>query len=306
VSDGSGLTRREILAGLGTVGLVAGGPSVARALRGEPPFVAYTVAQSDSGGPDLRVAWYELYNGTREEDSARFTDGATLEGTSESFNRSAAAGEFVDRTGPRRVDAGPAIRLSNVLPGDEGALVVGLVADADVRVWLRVAAPPVDGRSRPLSAGYLENGLREPERAAGDATADAGELQDALAVKFWYDNGSLGGCDGALAASEDLVTLASSLGTAEGTFDEVASGFSSGVALDFGLLDSDCLPANTPRCVSFRWALPPGTGNDAQGDSVAFDVEFGATACDETVNPFGPTASDADGATGTGASGGAR
>jgi hypothetical protein len=286
------LTRRQILAGLGAVGVVAGVPRAARALRGDPPFTAYTVAQTD--GPDLRVAWYEYdtTDGSRIEDSARYTPGATLEATNESFAGAAAAGEFVDRTGPDAVDAGPAIRFGNVLPGDGGALVIGLLTDADARIWLRLSAPPdADGRARTLAETYLENGVNEPERVAGD-TDPEGDLQDALGVRLWYDNGLTGGCDGRVGLGESFVSRASSL-DADGTFGEVAPGLADGVALDFGLLDGACLPAGTQRCLSLRWALPAETGNEVQGDSLAFDLRFRATACDDDRNPFAPAGGSA-------------
>jgi hypothetical protein len=286
------LTRRQILAGIGAVGVVAGVPRAARAIRGDPPFTAYTVAQTD--GPDLRVAWYEYEttDGRRIEDSARHTSGATLDATNESFTEAAAAGEFVDRTGSDAVDAGPAIRFGNVMPGDGGALVIGLLTDADARIWARIAAPPDDdGRPRTLAETYLENGVNEPERLAGDADA-AGDLQDALGVRFWYDNGLTDGCDGRVGVGESVVTLASSL-DADGTFGEVAPGLADGVALDFGLLDSACLPAGTQRCLSLRWSLPADTGNEVQGDSLAFDLSFRATACDDDRNPFVPAGGSA-------------
>ena len=287
MTDKSQITRRTALASLGAVGLAAVGPRVVRGLRGEPPFTRYTFAQS--AGPDLRIVWYELYNGEYQEDSNRFTSGPPLSNTSESFNDSAKAGRFVDTTADaegKAVNAGPVISLSNVLPGDEGVLVIGLLAeDADARVWFRVSLDET-----------AENGLYEPERVDGDTTETDGELQDALDVRLWYDNGMFGGCNGQLDASEAFVTGLSTLGDADGRLAAVADGTEDGLVLDFGPLDSGCLPTGVERCVSFAWAIDPAVDNTAQTDSVAFDVEFATVACDDDTNPFA-AGSDGDAST---------
>ncbi|MEF8818829.1 MAG: hypothetical protein V5A31_10195 [Haloferacaceae archaeon] len=279
------ITRRQVLAGLGAVGLVAAGPRLVRAARGEPAFTRYTLAQSTTGGPDLRIAWYETYNGDYQEDSGRFTGGPGLQPTNSSFDAAAEAGRFVDTTADAEgeaVGAGAVVDLGNVMPGDEGAVVVGLLADAaDATVWfrLRLDATP-------------ENGLVEPERTAGDATDAVGELQDAVRVALWYDDSTLGGCNGETDGSEGFVTSLSSLGDLDGTLADVADATESdepadeGVRLDFDLLGSGCLPANTQRCVGFRWAVPASVANEVQTDGVSFALEFATVPCGEATNPF--------------------
>mgnify|MGYP000270533228 CR=1 FL=1 len=273
------ITRRQVLAGLGAVGLVAAGPRLVRAARGGPAFTRYTLAQSTNGGPDLRIAWYETYNGVYQEDSDRFTGGPGLQPTEASFNESARAGRFVDTTSDvegEAVGAGAVVDLGNVLPGDEGTVVVGLLADAaDATVWfrLRLDATP-------------ENGLVEPERTAGDTSDQVGELQDAVAVSLWYDTGSLTGCDGRLNGGESFVTGLSTLGDLDGSLVDVADDTEDGIALDFDLLGSGCLPANTQQCVGFRWAIPESVGNAVQTDGVSFALEFATVPCDESTNPF--------------------
>ncbi|MFC6989070.1 hypothetical protein ACFQJD_10785 [Haloplanus sp. GCM10025708] len=230
--DSPRLSRRTLLAGLGTVGLVATGPGVVRALRGQPPYANYTYAQTTEDGPDLRVAWYETYNGEYREDSNRFTDGEKLENTSDSFNESATAERFVDRTGPNQVDAPPVVDLPNVHPGDSGTLVLGLLAEnADARVWLRLAA-----------AEFRENRLTEPEIVDADTTDDVfgsdgslvtggGELQEYVDVRLWYDTGVLDtgmvvGCNGVYdAAVESLVALpeTSASPRADGTLTDLSA-----------------------------------------------------------------------------------
>ncbi|WP_423751717.1 hypothetical protein [Salinirarus marinus] len=295
--DSPRLSRRTLLAGLGTVGLVATGPGVVRALRGQPPYANYTYAQTTEDGPDLRVAWYETYNGEYREDSNRFTDGEKLENTSDSFNESATAERFVDRTGPNQVDAPPVVDLPNVHPGDSGTLVLGLLAEnADARVWLRLAA-----------AEFRENRLTEPEIVDADTTDDVfgsdgslvtggGELQEYVDVRLWYDTGVLDtgmvvGCNGVYdAAVESLVALpeTSASPRADGTLTDLSAdaALGEGGGLDFGLLDDGCLPVGRERCLGLEWRVAPDVGNVIQTDSVAFTIEFGVTTCDDTNNPF--------------------
>lgn len=276
------LTRRQVLAGLGAVGLVAVGPRLVRAARGEPAFTRYTLAQSTAGGPDLRIAWYETYNGEYQEDSSRFTAGDALAPTNESFETAAAAGRFVDTTSDVEGEAaspGAVVDLGNVVPGDEGTVVVGLLADAtDATVWfrLRIDATP-------------ENGVVEPERAApanDDPASTVGELQDALEVSLWYDNSVMGGCNGRVDGGESLVTGLSTLGDLDGPLARVASDTDEGVRLDFDLLGSGCLPADEQQCVGLRWAIPASVGNEIQTDGVSFALEFATVPCDSVVNPF--------------------
>ena len=270
MTHGSPLTRRKLLAAIGGVGLLAAGPRVVGAMGHDPAFTRYTYAQST--GPNLRVAWYERYNGTLTEESNRFTDGAPLTNDSDSFNASGDAGRFVDVTGSDAVAAGPVLSIPNAQPGDEGLLLIGLRAEgADARAWLSIEA-----------SEFAENSLVEPERAAGDTTTDAGELQHHVDVECWYDTGRLGvgGCNGRRDFSEEAVVAA-------GTLAEVSDALAGGVPLTFGLVDDPCIDAETQRCLALRWRIDPSVTNVIQSDSARLDIAFAATACDETTNPFG-------------------
>lgn len=272
---GSPLTRRKLLAAIGGVGLLAVGPRVVGALGHDPAFTQYTYAQST--GPNLRVAWYERYNGTLAEESNRFTDGAPLTNDSDSFNASGDDGRFVDVTGPDAVAAGPVLSIPNAQPGDGGLLLIGLRADgADARAWLSIEAYE-----------FAENSLTEPERTGGDGTTDgtatdAGELQDYVDVECWYDTGRLGvgSCNGRRDFSEEAFV-------ASGTLAEVSDALSGGVPLTFGLVGDPCIDAGTQRCLALRWRIDPSVTNVIQSDSARLDIAFAATACDETTNPFG-------------------
>jgi hypothetical protein len=272
------ITRRQALAGLGAVGLVAVAPRAVRAARGEPPYTRYTLAQSGAG-PDLRVAWYETYNGVYQEDSDG-AGGPGLQPTNESFAAAAADGRFVNTEADNPEDAvgGAVVDVGDVLPGDEGRVVVGLLAeDADATVWFRVTV-----------SATPENGRYEPERTDGDTTDDVGELQDALEVSVWYNNGFAGGCNTSLDAIEGERSLP---GLSAGDDEPVslataAAATAGGVPLDFGLLEGGCLPADTERCLGFRWAFPETADNTTQTDGVSFALEFATVPCGETLNPF--------------------
>lgn len=269
MTHGSPLTRRDILAAIGGVGLLAAGPRVASALRQEPSFTQYTYAQSD--GPDLRVAWYERYNGVLQEESNRFTGGDPLTNSADSLNESGDAGRFVDVTGTDAVATGPVLSIPDAQPGDEGLLLIGLRAeDAPARAWLSITA-----------YDFAENSLVEPERAAGDTDADD-ELQDYVDVAVWYDTGrfGVGGCNGARDFTEEAVVAA-------GTLAEVGAALDGGVALDFGLVGDACIDEGTQRCLALRWRIDPAVTNVIQSDSASLDIAFAATTCEDTTNPFG-------------------
>jgi hypothetical protein len=256
------LSRRRLLNGLGVAGLATVAGVRVRAAR--PSFARYTLAQSAEGGT-LRVAWYEEYNG-RVVDS---TDGATTNATT----------VLDPDDGPAYVEGAPGavVDLGNVLPGDEGLLVVGLEAvEADLNVWFR-----------PTLTANDENGQPEPEVVAEGVDADGvGELGGAMDVDLWFDNGPFGPCDGSRGALEPAVETA--VGDAVGPFTDVVDDFGDGVLLPFSGAANcpDALPGGASRCVGFAWSLADDVGNAVQTDSLAFSLEFVATDCGEDANPF--------------------
>lgn len=253
------LNRRQVLAGLGAVGFLTVGAGLGVGRR--PNFTRYTYAQTvgDTNDAVLRVAWYESYNGTVQE-----TQTGTADGT-EDVNATLDPG-----TDPAFVEeaSGPVISLPNVMPGDEGRLLVGLQAVTEpTKVWFR-----------PTLTATAENGINEPERRAGDTTdgADGGELQDAVGVRIFRDNGvaGVGACDGSRMIGEDWLT------SGEPTLATVDADFTDGVQL------VDCLQPDGTYCLGLEWQIPADWGNEIQGDSVEFALEFVGLPCSETCNPF--------------------
>ncbi|WP_435117896.1 hypothetical protein [Halolamina sp. C58] len=171
-------------------------------------------------------------------------------------------GTVVDRGGD---SDGPVLDVETAQPGDSGTVAfrVTPATDQSVRVWFSLV----------LTANN-ENGWNEPERIAGDATADRGELADALEVSAWYDTGSfgvseLGGCDGDLDASETTLV--------DGSLVDADAALAEGVSLG-----GDCLGPTSGVCVGISWSLPGSVGNRIQGDSVETSLSFTVEPCDET------------------------
>ncbi len=157
---------------------------------------------------------------------------------------------------------GPVLDVGNAQPGDSGTVAFRVTPDTDqnARVWFSLA----------LTANS-ENGRNEPERSAGDATGDRGELADALDVAVWYDTGSLGvlglgGCDGDRDAAETTLV--------NGSLVEADEALADGVPLG-----GDCIASDGGVCVGVSWSLPAETGNRIQGDSVATSLSFTVGSC---------------------------
>ncbi|WP_246989039.1 hypothetical protein [Halorientalis marina] len=262
------LTRRKLLGtiGIGTLGVgVLGG-------HGGPEFSHYTYAATgDLDDRRVRVAWYERYNGDFRENQAGTT--ASLDETLDPDQAPAYVTEATYVTDA----SGPVLSVGDVLPGDEGVLVVGLeaVADADF------VPEPVDVWFRATVTGDDESGINGPEAAAGDTTVDDGELDEELLVEGWKDGSPLGSCDGTKQFDEDLegpLVARAPLSEAFGATSDAGSAT--------GLLGLTGLDPGQSRCVALAWTFTyDAATNRSQGDSVAFDVAFGAVPVD-SESPF--------------------
>lgn len=197
--------------------------------------VAYQSSTTTGSDPSVRVNWRETYNGS------------------------------VLESGDETVD-GPVLNIGNAQPGDSGTLAFQVTPEtsdggANVRFSLALT-------------GNDENGRNEPERTAGDTTADRGELADALDVAAWYDTGSfgvsgLGGCDGDRDTAETTLV--------DGSLVDADAALAEGVPLG-----GDCLDPDSTVCVGLSWSLPRSVGNRIQGDSVETSLSFTVEPCDET------------------------
>ena len=133
----------------------------------------------------------------------------------------------------------------------------------------------------------LENGQTEPE--ADDPDDTAGETND--------DDGELVDAVQVEIAyvDEDAYTDDQYEGLTggeqvffEGTLREALAAVEAGLELDADLSTlevRDCFPNSTSAYVRFRWELPADHGNDVQSDSVLFDLGFYAEQCRHNDDP---------------------
>lgn len=241
------LTRRRLL-GTATAGglLYASASLVTQVSATAPTHTHYTYAQTDADGtdsggtdPSLQIAWRQEYNGEIVHESPGNA------AHNETDNWSGSPIEVAEGTSPT-------IDESNLLPGDEGWLHVGLSPDIDeadetdeVAAWFR------------------------------PRLTNEGRLADVIEVELWYDTGisGIGGCDGE-----------------NGIGDEsIGSGSLRGVFTDNTLLNGvrlACLGADERLCLGFTWHLPETVGNDYQGAGVSFALDFGLTYCADETSPF--------------------
>lgn len=236
MTPGPSVSRRRLLRDLGIAGVATSSLAFVTS-RGSVAYTESAVTQTEAGA-DLRIEWAETYNGSVLESGATDPDPET-----------------------------PIVSLTNVLPGDEGTLAL--------RVTMETASPADQTYAITMLSelvGEAENGVTEPEAKAGDVTPDQGELGDNLHVQVWYDDGLLGGCDGAKDIDERVV--------AEGSLRAVASVLSSGVPLVTSGGDG-CFGEGDAVCLGLRWSLPDGgpADNVYQSDSATIDLSFGAIEC---------------------------
>lgn len=228
--------------------LLASSAVVATSAVGLKAFVGQSVALTDSTTAGrLRYRWRETYNGSVRTDT-----------------------EFFGGDTP-----GPRLSVGNVLPGDRGTLTLAVEhAEPDDPLALTLSAREYENH---------ENGVTEPESAAGDTdgTGDSGELGRSIRAALWYDEGVLGveGFGGQNASKEPSERLVAPAAT--GSLDDVAAALDGGVALAPNRLanDDDCLGAEEAIVVTLGWELPESVGNVIQGDSVSFCLAVTAEYC---------------------------
>lgn len=242
--------RRELLATVGGVGAVAlGADTIGQRAAPARQYTNYTYAGTSDPESVVQVAWYEAYNGVVQE-----TQGAAAEA-------SQALAPDTEPTYVSEPTGGPRIDLGDVLPGDDGRFVVGVLVDRLPSPGERLAATlSVDGV---LEA---ENGVNEPELVGGDDASEA-ELASMTTATVWLDDGQVA-CDGRQGVGDTVL--------ASGSLRDVLDRLRGGVSLG-----ERCLGAGDRRCVGLEWTLPAGTSDAVQTDSVAFDLVVTATTCGE-------------------------
>jgi hypothetical protein len=245
------------LAGIGLGAVGAGGLSLGRS---RPAYTHYTYASDgDLDDRRVRVAWYERYNGRRQETQAG-TDEVAFDAALDPDSEP----DYVTDATLVTDASGPVVTVGNVLPGDEGTLVVGLeVVDSEEFI-----AEPLDIWFRGTVTDDTEGGVNEVEQTAGDTTAADGELDEELLVELWRDGSPLGTCNGHKEFTESLeapIVESAPIRTAFGP---------DGVGSAAGERVITSLAPGRSRCVALAWSFPAEATNRTQGDGVGFSLAF--------------------------------
>ncbi|MFC6615602.1 hypothetical protein ACFQAS_11710 [Halopenitus salinus] len=261
--DRSTLTRRRLLAGASSIGVV--GLTAGRRLAPSRPsagpvdrYTRYTYAATPDStpedGPQIRVGWNSTYNGEPTDDGSNGDDDPE-EGEDSNETNGGGGGGTGTPTGPSVESEasgvpGPLIDASNVLPGDSGAVGIGLaIEEMDARVRLFVTDGSGEG---PVS----------------------GALAEVIEVALWYDTGILGigGCQGAESVPENpaIETTLRDLGDQYGPDGD-------GLPITSGL--KGCLEEGDRLCLGFAWRIDESVTNAYQGTAAEFGLAFRAEQC---------------------------
>jgi predicted ribosomally synthesized peptide with SipW-like signal peptide len=176
-------TRRQVLAGMGAVGLASAGAGL-----GTTAYFSDTESFENNslqaGSLDLKLDYKASYDGPNGPEligqaptQQQLLDqyGEPMDGPM-TWEERADVGFACDTEGLIDGDAMPVFDLDDVKPGDYGEVTMSFhVCDNPAHVFFRGAVDE-----------DLENGMTEPEGEV-DSTPDAGELSDAIDVRMWYD-----------------------------------------------------------------------------------------------------------------------
>lgn len=259
------LSRREVLLALGAVGVGSAGAGLGS--------VGYTGDRerfpnvTTAGSLDLTVGYTSTYN-------------------SELLDSAPGGSDPVDCGTPGLVDGVdvPAVELSDVKPGDCGTVTATLyVCENPSRLWLAVDL-----------LDTAENDRRPEEIAAGDGTADVGELQDLVSVTVRVAGEERRSAGRRPEANDDDVESAPGSGDRvvyEGPLAGLATTAATSVLLTRDDDGPTCADTGTTLTAVLDWCLPLDgpDHNRAITDSVAFACRFGAVQCrhdPDAWNPF--------------------
>lgn len=287
--DNLELSRRKLLAGVGTAGVAAAGAGL-----GTTAYLNDTESLDDNvmtaGELDLILDYVAQYNqsGVIQPDGTEDTVGDD------------GAGTFQFTTGSRNGDAGSVVQLNDVKPGDCGYLVLcPRIVDNPGYLSLRADVYNEDGGANP-----------EPEREVEDNGENDADLQEYMNVDVSYVDASFSPGEG---PAEDACEAISTSEAYVGEPGSIASGNAAGVGTqlwnegagvqldaDPSTDDIDAFPGSggdgsegpsesAPPCIAFEFAVNEDVGNVIQGDSFDFDIEFAAEQArhnDASGSPF--------------------
>ncbi len=259
------LSRRKVLGSLGAIGVASAGAGFGTSayFNDQESFDDNIIT---AGTLDLKVNYYSYWNQGDENKGAPGSD--YVSGTAD--------GEAVSS------------KLSDVKPGDSGIVAFcPRIETNPAYLWL----------CGELTASY-ENGYTEPEPV--DENGE-GELEENIEVTVSY-------CElNEIGDTFDPEDIESQTEIWTGTLAEFLATIRYGVPLDgheevsdSGFLEpgsQECFYGTGNKeekvnpCLCLDWEVPTSVGNEIQGDSTAFDLQFYAEQCrhnDGTQNPCSP------------------
>jgi Ca-activated chloride channel family protein len=195
-------TRRQLLAGMGAVGLASAGAGL-----GTTAYFNDTESfegnNLQAGEFDLKVDWQHMYYGAMQDGIyasagrpyvSAFPD-ADEDGVRDEFlTRGELAAEMEDDETSQAVEdayraqfadvpndfESPLIALDDVKPGDSGCLSLSMhLFDNPGHIWLGTE-----------NVSASENGQSEPEAEVDETAQGAGELAESMNARVWYDDGN--------------------------------------------------------------------------------------------------------------------
>ena len=283
-------TRRQLLAGMGAVGLASAGAGLGTtAYFNDTESFAGNSLQA--GEFDLKVDWQHKYFGAMGDSIygsagrpyvSAFPD-ANGDGMRDDFlTRGEISANDTDLTSQEVEDAyraqfadvpndfdSPLIQLGDVKPGDSGCLSLSLhLFDNPGHIW--VGTENVVGS---------ENGQSEPEADVDPTAEGMGELAESINARVWYDDGNCeldGGFEGETAEVVAVLDRSGSMDSETGKWDGAKDGVQTLV---------DALAPNTPA-VSFGLASYSSSASVDQAlttDPALIDAALG------TLTPTGST-----------------
>jgi predicted ribosomally synthesized peptide with SipW-like signal peptide len=270
------LSRRKALAGLGSVGLASAGAGLGTSayLNDTESFENNTIT---AGTLDLLVGYYSYWD-------QGMAGSGSVQGTQD---------------GSGTVSA----ELGDVKPGDNGLLAFCPVVETNpAYLWLcgEITSNSENGYTEPEPETSENGDVNDP----GDSDG-AGELAESISVTVNY-------CDVADEVGDsfepDDVSVLAEVWT--GSLAELMSSVQNGVPLDgdgeaasgggFDVPGEQACFAGTDAaeldnpCLCLDWEVQTSVGNEIQGDSLEFDLEFHAEQCRNNDGTHNPCAGDGD------------
>lgn len=299
------LSRRNLLAGLGSFGIASAGAGV-----GTTALLNDTEELEDStltaGLLDLKVGWQQTYTGPIPGSGGTVGSHAVNafpDTTGNGVQDQDSNGDLLACEGPAPTtpnafqssnypDQQHLVELSDVKPGDEGEVTFSLrLCDNPGWVWL-------------VASNFTDGGGTTTDQ---EPTPDEGELAENIMVRIWYDED----CDNEYDSSDQLIFgpgasgsgltgyTGSNPATLAKAMEVIIDNNGGRVPLDgqspfmgYGAGatagERDLLPVETRLCIGLKWWIPIEVGNVIQGDIVEFDLGFYAEQSQNNDGTLGP------------------